>query len=120
MGILSLGLRYSPLICLFQYPVIFGGASYDPEKLTKIEEAFKFFNTFLEGQEYAAGNTLTIADLTLIASVSTFEVMGFDLTPYNNVAKWAAKVKASAPGYEEANGKNVLIFKQLVDHLTKK
>lgn len=103
-----------------QYPVIFGGASYDPAKLTKIEEAFKFFDTFLEGQEYAAGNELTVADLSLVATVSTFDVLGFDLSPYKNVSRWYQKVKATAPGYEEANGKNVQLFKQLVDHLSAK
>lgn len=104
----------------FQYPVIFGGASYDPAKLTKIEEAFKFFDIFLEGQEYSAGNQLTLADISLVVTVSTFEVVGFDLSPYKNVSRWYQKVKATAPGYEEANGKNVLIFKQMVDHLTAK
>lgn len=103
-----------------QFPVIFGGASYDPAKLQKIEEAFKFFDTFLEGQEFAAGNELTLADLALVSTVSTFDVMNFDISPYKNVARWYAKVKATAPGYEEANGKNVQIFKQMVDHLTKK
>lgn len=96
------------------------GGEYEPAKLEKINEAFKFFDGFLQNQEYAAGNTLTLADLTLVATVSTYEVVGYDLTPYPNVSKWLAKVKATAPGYEEANGKNVLIFKQLVDTLTKK
>lgn len=63
------------LFCIWntslQYPVIFGGASYDPAKLSKIEEAFKFLDTFLEGQEFAAGNELTLADLTLVSTVST-------------------------------------------------
>jgi len=104
----------------YYYPVIFGGASYEPEKLTKIQDAFKFLDTFLEGQDYVAGNTLTVADLSLVATVSTFEVMKFDMSPYKNVTKWYAKVKATAPGYEEANGKNVLIFKQMVDNLAKK
>ncbi|KAI4460140.1 glutathione s transferase d10 isoform a-related [Holotrichia oblita] len=104
----------------YYYPVIFAGASYDPAKLTKCEEAMKFFDTFLANSEYAAGNDLTLADLTLAATVSTYEVMDFDLTPYKNVTKWFAKVKQNAPGYEEVNGKNVLIFKQLVDSLTKK
>lgn len=103
-----------------QYPVIFGGASYDPAKLSKIEEAFKFLDTFLEGQEFAAGNELTLADLTLVSTVSTFDVLNFDLSPYKNVTRWYAKVKATAPGYEEANGKNVIAFKQLVDQMTKK
>lgn len=74
----------------------------------------------MEGQEYVAGNNLTVADLTLVSTVSTFDVMKFDLTPYKNVTRWYAKVKSTAPGYEEANGKNVLIFKQLVDSLSKK
>lgn len=104
----------------YYYPVVFGGASYDPEKLKKCEEAMKFFDTFLENSEYAAGNNLTLADLTLVATVSTYEVMDFDLSPYKNVTKWLAKIKKTAPGYEEANGKNVLIFKQMVDSLTKK
>lgn len=103
-----------------QYPVIFGGASYDPAKKAKIEEALKFLDIFLEGQEYAAGNELTLADLSLVATVSTLDVVEFDLTPYKNLTRWYAKVKATAPDYEEANGKNVLIFKQMVDHLTKK
>lgn len=103
-----------------QYPVIFGGASYDPAKLTKIEEAFKFFDIFLEGQDFAAGGDLTLADLALISTVSTLDVVGFDISPYKNVSRWYAKVKATAPGYEEANGKNVQIFKQMVDQLLSK
>lgn len=104
----------------FQYPVIFGGASYDPAKLGKIEEAFKFMDCFLENNDFMAGNTLTLADLAIVSSVSTFDVMKFDMTPYKNVCKWFGKVKACAPGYEEANGKNVLAFKALVDQMTKK
>jgi len=104
----------------YYYPVIFGGASYEPEKLTKIQDAFKFLDTFLEDQEYAAGNNLTIADLTLVATVSTFDMMNFDMSPYKNVTRWYEKVKATAPGYEEANGKNALIFKQMVDNMSKK
>ncbi|XP_023311254.1 glutathione S-transferase 1-1-like [Anoplophora glabripennis] len=102
------------------YPVAFGGASFDPEKLEKLNEAFKFLDGFLANSEYAAGDTLTLADLSLVASVSTCEVTGFDLSPYKNVNRWYGKVKETAPGYEEANGKNVLIFKQLVEQLLKK
>lgn len=75
---------------------------------------------FLENSEYSAGNQLTLADLTLVATVSTYEAMNFDISKYKNVARWYEKVKATAPGYEEANGKNVLIFKQMAEHLTKK
>ncbi|KAK4881892.1 hypothetical protein RN001_005211 [Aquatica leii] len=104
----------------YYYPVLFGGASYDPEKLTKLEDAVKFLDTFLEGHDFAVGNSLTVADLSLVATVSTLDVMDFDLTPYSNVLRWFEKVKATAPFYDEANGKNVKIFKQMADSLLKK
>lgn len=104
----------------YYYPVIFGGAPYDPAKLSKIDDAFKFLDSYLEKTEYVAGDHLTLADLAIVSSVSTFEVMNYDMSPYKNVTRWLAKVKATAPSYEEANGKNVLAFKALVDHMTKK
>ncbi|KAJ8961966.1 hypothetical protein NQ317_004276 [Molorchus minor] len=101
----------------YYYPVIFAGASYDPAKLEKINEAMDIFESLLANSPYAAGDHLTLADLSLVASISTWEIMGYDLSPYKNIRSWYAKVKQTAPGYEEANGKNVLLFKQLVDEL---
>lgn len=100
--------------------MIFGGAEYDPAKMEKIKDAFKFLEIFLEGQDFAAGNHLTLADLSLLATVTTFEAVNFDLSPYKNTVNWLARAKAAAPGYEEANGKGVVIFKQMVENLTKK
>lgn len=103
----------------YYYPVMFAGGAYDPAKLTKIQEAFQLFETFLGCSPYAAGDCLTLADLTLVATVTTFEAVGFDLTPYPKVCAWLAKIKSEAAGYEEANGKNALLFKQLFEQCTK-
>lgn len=35
------------------YPQIFAKQPADPEKLTKLEEALGFLNTYLDGQQYA-------------------------------------------------------------------
>jgi glutathione S-transferase len=51
-----------------------GQTSIDASKRKKWDEAMNYFNTFLADQDYAAGNHLTIADLSLIASASTMEV----------------------------------------------
>ncbi|KAF7272767.1 glutathione S-transferase D1-like [Rhynchophorus ferrugineus] len=104
----------------YYYPVFFMGSSYDPAKLEKINDAFKFLDTFLEGQDFAAGSNLTIADLALVATVSTFDVVEYDLSPYKNVTRWYNNIKAKAPGYKEANADGCIAFKQLVDSLTKK
>uniref|UniRef100_A0A1I8Q2K2 Glutathione S-transferase 1-1 n=1 Tax=Stomoxys calcitrans TaxID=35570 RepID=A0A1I8Q2K2_STOCA len=85
----------------YYYPQVFAKAPADPEMFKKMETAFDFLNTFLEGHQYAAGDTLTVADLALLASVSTFEVAGFDFSKYANVAKWYANAKTVAPGWDE-------------------
>lgn len=84
----------------YYYPQIFAKAPANPENLKKIEDAFGFLNIFLEGMEYAVGDTLTIADLALIATVSSFEVASFDFSKYANVAKWYERCRGTAPGWD--------------------
>lgn len=85
----------------YYYPQIFAKEPADPEKFKKIEDAFEFLNTFLEGHTYVAGDNLTLADLAILSSVSTFDVAGFDFSKYSNVAKWYANAKNVVPGWEE-------------------
>lgn len=59
---------------MLQYPIMFAKAPGDPEKMKKIEESFQFLDKFLEGHDFVAGNNLTIADLSIISTVSTAEV----------------------------------------------
>jgi glutathione S-transferase len=83
----------------YYYPQVFAKQPADPEKFKKIEEAFDFFNTFLQGKKYAAGNTLTIADISLFATVSSNEVASFDFSKYANVAAWYNLCKTTVPGF---------------------
>ena len=103
-----------------QYPVIFGGAPHDKEKDKKLDEALGFLDGFLGKTEWAAGDSMTLADLALLASVTTIEVVGYDFSKHSNVTKWLAKAKAAAPGYEEANGAGAKAFKGMFEALTKK
>ncbi|XP_037811703.1 glutathione S-transferase 1-1 [Lucilia sericata] len=95
----------------YYYPQIFAKAPADPEKFKKMEMAMDFLNTFLKNQKYVAGDTLTVADLALLATVSTYEVAGFDFSKYTNVAKWYANAKGVAPGFDE-NWAGCLEFKK--------
>lgn len=100
------------------YPTVFGGAPVDPAKQQKVEEALEFLNTFLAGQTWVAGSNLTIADLSIVASISTIEVGDFSLDKYPNVVAWYDRVKKSAPGYE-VNAEGTAAFKQMVQSLKK-
>lgn len=95
----------------YWYPQLFAKAPANPDNFKKMEEAVGFFNTFLEGHEWAAGKTLTVADIVLVASISTYEVSGFDFTKYPNVEKWFAKCKTTIPGYD-LNEAGALEFKK--------
>lgn len=103
----------------YYYPTIFMGAPADPEKWEKIQQAFEFLDKFLEGEKYVAGKRLTIADLTILATVTTFEVMNFDIAKYPNVTRWLNKLKNEVPKYQEANGDGCIAFKELVESLKK-
>ncbi|XP_065372220.1 glutathione S-transferase 1-1-like [Calliphora vicina] len=85
----------------YYYPQIMKKLPADPEMFAKIEVAFDFLNTFLEGNTYAAGDSLTIADFALLATVSTFDVAEFDFSKYANVKRWYEHCKTTAPGFEE-------------------
>lgn len=98
----------------YYYPQVFMKAPADPEKFKKIEEAFGFFNTALEGQKYAAGDNITLADLALVASVSTFDVMKFPIDNYPNVARWYKDCQASVVGYD-VNVAGMEAFRHLVE-----
>lgn len=99
------------------YPVLFGTATeYDPESYKKIEQMLDIFNTLLEGQTYAAGSTFTIADIALVASLSTWAHSdgGFELGKnYPNVTKWFNKCKQVAPRYD-LNVTGLRDFKKLM------
>ncbi|KAF9409094.1 hypothetical protein HW555_011441 [Spodoptera exigua] len=110
----DLGTLY-PRFGQYFYPQIFAGAKADDALLKKLEEALVFLNTFLEGNKYAVGDKLTLADLSLVATVSTIDATGIvSLEKYPNVQKWFELVKSTAPGYEKANQAGIDEFKVLL------
>ncbi|KAG8033815.1 hypothetical protein G9C98_008296 [Cotesia typhae] len=94
------------------YGMLFRGQdNIEEDKENKLKEAFKVVDNFLEGHDYVAGRSLTIADLAIIATVTTAETVGFNLDDYKNVTEWVDRVKTCAPGYRVANGESVELLK---------
>lgn len=85
------------------YPMMFGGAPKDAEKVKKFDEALGFLDGFLSESKWAAGDKLTIADHSLVASISTADAVGHDLSKFPNIVRWYAECKKTMVGYEEAN-----------------
>lgn len=84
----------------YYYPQIFAKQPANPDNFKKMEDAVGFLNTFLEGHKYVAGDNLTVADISLVATISTYEAANFDFSKYPNVAKWFELCQAICPGYD--------------------
>ncbi|CAB3251316.1 unnamed protein product [Arctia plantaginis] len=109
----DLGTLY-PRFAKYFYPQVFADAPQDPAAFKLLEDALGFFDAFLEGHKYSAGDQLTLADLSLVATVSTIELTEVKLENYPNIVKWYELVKSTAPGYKEANEKGIDEFKQFL------
>ncbi|EFN65388.1 Glutathione S-transferase 1-1 [Camponotus floridanus] len=115
----DLGTLYSSFADTY-YTWIFTGNAPDQAKYDKINAAFSFLDKFLEGENYAAGKTLTLADLALVVTVSNFEIMNYDFSKYTNVQKWFARIQAEAVKYNEIEDNEIKAFKGFVDKFMKK
>lgn len=84
---------------------MFIGAPLDEGKRAKLAEAVGWLNSILEGREFAAADHFTIADLTLLVTVSQLEAFDFELRTYKHVKQWLERCKQHmAPyDYEELN-----------------
>lgn len=56
--------------------MIFRGEQYNDENGDKLKEALGWLNTFLEGQAFVAGNNMTLADISIIVTLTNLEVRG--------------------------------------------
>uniref|UniRef100_A0A2M4BZU4 glutathione transferase n=1 Tax=Anopheles marajoara TaxID=58244 RepID=A0A2M4BZU4_9DIPT len=95
----------------YYYPQIFAKQPANAENEKKMKDAVDFLNTFLDGQKYVAGEHLTVADLSILATVSTYDVAGFELAKYPNVQKWYDNIRKEAPG-AAINEAGILEFKK--------
>jgi len=60
---------------------------------------------------------LLLQKISLIVVV-LFQVTGFPVSKYPNVAKWYGKVKTEIAGYDELNAKGAEMFRQLFENTT--
>jgi glutathione S-transferase len=68
-----------------QYVLIFTGVTPEQAKYDKMCNALAFLDKFLEGENYVAGKTLTLADLSLAVTVSNYKVGNWSLLNISSI-----------------------------------
>ncbi|XP_050326386.1 glutathione S-transferase 1-like [Bactrocera neohumeralis] len=99
-------------------PIIFDNETNVPQqKIDNIAEVYGIVNKFLQDHPYVAGDNLTIADLSLISSISSLHAyLDSDATKYPNLVAWIKRLE-QLPYYEKANGNGA---KQLIELIKSK
>nr|QVK45129.1 GSTe5 [Pagiophloeus tsushimanus] len=76
-------------------PVFYDDATSVPqEKIDAIESSFEYLETFLSTSEYLAGDRVTIADISALATVSTIQIFhDVASSKYRKITEWLGKLK---------------------------
>ncbi|WP_407809568.1 glutathione binding-like protein, partial [Staphylococcus aureus] len=84
---------------------IFKGEGRNPEKEAALKTTVKTLDEMLEKTPYAAGDKLTVADISIIATLANArmlaEAIEVDFSDLLHVQAWAKRVKEHFPYYQE-------------------
>lgn len=99
----DIGTLYKSMLDNIFY-VVFLGHPSDPEKEEYFQKALEMFDTILGKTTYAAGNHLTLADISLFASLTYgVQIGGYSLESYPKISGWFEKLKKEIPNHKEIN-----------------
>ncbi|XP_013784859.2 glutathione S-transferase 1-like [Limulus polyphemus] len=96
------------------YPQVFKGEVPDQEKEQNFKTALGYLEGYLEKSTYVAGDKLTLADISIIASLSMMDVLDYEYGSYPKISVWMAKVKEEIPDYKTTNDEPIQAFKAWV------
>ncbi|XP_055921905.1 glutathione S-transferase 1-like [Eupeodes corollae] len=83
-------------------------------KTKNIEEAYDFMEAFLEDGTHMAGNSLTIADLSILPSLSSLDlIVPVDSTKWPKLNSWLDLMK-KLPYYEEVNVEGLRVIGEML------
>lgn len=95
--------------------ILRGGAkTIEKDKADLVSQAYQSLETLLEGRKYVAGNDVTIADFSLIATVSSTNsaIVPVAANTYPKISAWLARMQALP--YYQANQVGVDQFKAMI------
>uniref|UniRef100_A0A6P4FC78 Glutathione S-transferase 1 n=1 Tax=Drosophila rhopaloa TaxID=1041015 RepID=A0A6P4FC78_DRORH len=96
-------------------PILFNGESTLPRnQVDHINQIYDFVEAFLDDHDYLAGDQLTIADFSIVSTITSIGVfLELDLAKYPRIAAWLDRLR-ELPYYEEANGSGAAQYVDLL------
>jgi len=88
------------------FPLFFGG-KLEEQNNVKLKETLNLFDKMMAESAYVCGNYLSVADISILASLSLLESIDYPFTDWPNINKWLSNTKKELPYYEEISTKAV-------------
>ncbi|KAF6210728.1 hypothetical protein GE061_013838 [Apolygus lucorum] len=113
----DIGRLYQNFLDLYK-PMLMG-KPWDSAREKALDESLGMFEEYLTRMEWAAGDQMTIADLSLMSTVTTTEAVGHDLSKYPKIKQWMEKTKKAIPDYQMANQDGLDVWKSMFANIKK-
>lgn len=94
---------------------MYGGSSTIPEdKIQGVKEAYHFLEQFLNGQNWVAGENMTIADFSILSSITVMDVLvPIGVQEFPNISNWLKRMETLP--YYEVSQRGVLQIQKLIE-----
>lgn len=106
------GMAFAALRRLMKSMIIHNENSLTERMLEDLDEVYDFVEAFLEGNKWICGEQVTIADFSLIATISSLNVIEPIDSRYKNIFRWLDQAK-EWPFYHEVNVDGLERFKRM-------
>jgi len=108
---------FANISCIVRHMIKCGIKTIPRDAIENLKEAYDFLEESLEDHQWMAGDTVTIADLSLIPSVTSADILlPIDNVKYPKISAWLKRSQA-LPYYQEANQVGLDNFKNLIKNL---
>ncbi|XP_022239301.1 glutathione S-transferase 1-like [Limulus polyphemus] len=83
----------------------------DTDQEKKLKEALGYFEQFIGDNNYVAGNSLTLADLSVLGSLTVLDLIDYKIEGFPKVQSWLQRMETELPYYNEVNKEPIEEFK---------
>ncbi|CAI6367778.1 unnamed protein product [Macrosiphum euphorbiae] len=97
-------------------PYIYHTIEKTKETEDKMHESLMFLENVLKESTWTAGDSMTVADFSLVASISTLQVLGVDLEMYDFINEWFIRCSKIMCEYERANQVGIDLTRTLLKY----
>ena len=102
-------------------PILYFKSSEMPiDRIQSVQTAWDILERFLEKSDFVCGDEMTIADICIMATVSSAdEIIPFDPVKHSKIIKWMDRM-SKLPNYQQLNGNGAKALQTVLRDLKQK